>query len=72
MPRSQELNEALVREPYFTLCVAKLTTKFHDIQYLSIVSMKKGFWQVKLHPDSQMYIATSLPSSRYVWTRLSM
>ena len=34
--------------------------------------MKTGFWQVELHPDSQLYTAMSLPSGRYVWTRLPM
>ena len=28
--------------------------------------------QVKLHPDSPMYTAMSLPSGRYVWIRLPM
>ena len=37
-----------------------------------MVNMKKGFWQVKLHPDSQMYRAMSLLNGRCVWTRLSM
>ena len=34
--------------------------------------MKKGFWQVKLHLDSQMYTAMLLPSGSYVWTTLPM
>ena len=66
----REWNEALVREPYYTWSVDELTTKFHGIQYFSIVNIKKGLWQVELHPDSQIYTAMSLPSGRYVWTRL--
>ena len=68
----RELNEALVREPYYTWSADELTTKFHSVEYFRIVNMKKGFWQVELHPYSQMYTAMSLPSGRYVWTRLLM
>ena len=66
----RELNEALVR--YYTQSVDELPKKFHGIQYLSIVDMKKRFWQVKLHQDSWMYTALSLPNDRYIWTRLPM
>ena len=43
----RELNEAFIREPYYTWWVDELTTKFHGLQYFSVVNMKKGFWQVK-------------------------
>ena len=72
MPISQGTDETLVRQPYYTQSVDELTTKFHSIQYFSMVDMKKVFWQVELHPDSQMYASMALPSGRYVWTRLPM
>ena len=68
----RELNEALVREPYYTWTADELTTMFHGVQYFCIFDMKKGFWQVRWHPDTQMYTAMSLPSGRYVWTRLTV
>ena len=62
----RELNEALVKEPYYTWSLDELATKFHGIQYFNIANMKKGFWQVELHPDSQMYTAMSLPHSNAI------
>ena len=38
-----EFNDTLVRELYYTQSVGELSTKFHSIQYFSIVNMKKGF-----------------------------
>ena len=68
----RELNEALIRKPYYIESVDKLTTKIHSVQYFSVVNMEKGFWHIMLHPDSQVYTAMSLPSGRYIWTRLPM
>ena len=50
--------------------VAEKLMKIRNLRYLVIIDFNKGFWQLKLHPDSQKYFAFSTPFGTYIPTRL--
>ena len=68
----RDLNEALEREPYYSLSVDEVIGKFHGCTVFSIVDMKKGYWMVIVHPDSRPLTCMSKNIGRFQWTQLPM
>ena len=67
-----DLNEALEREPYHTRSIEEILGKFHGMTRFTIANFNKGFWIVKLHPDSRKLMTRVLNIGRFQWTRLRM
>ena len=61
----RDLNEALEREPYYTLSVDEITAKLQGMTVFTIVDFKKGYWMVVLHPDSRKLTCMALPFGRF-------
>ena len=61
----RNLNEALERELYHTRSVDEITT---ELQGMTNVDFKKGYWMVILHPDSRKLTCMALPFDRFQWT----
>ena len=68
----RDLNEALERDPYYSLSVDEVIGKFHGCTVFSIVDMKKGYWMVIVHPDSRPLTCMSINIGRFQWTQLPM
>ena len=68
----RDLNEALEREPYYTRLIEEIVAKFHGMTRFTIVDFNKGYWMVKLDPESRKYTAMALDIGRFQWTRLPM
>ena len=68
----KDLNEALKCEPYYSRSVDELITKFHGSKVFSIVDMKKGYWMVRLHPDSRPLTCMLIDIGKFQWTWLPM
>ena len=49
-----------------------LIGKLYKALYITIVDMKKGYWMVKLHPDSKPHSWMALEHERFQWTCLPM
>ena len=50
----------------------ELIGKFLKALYFSIVDMKKGYWMVKLYPDSKPLTCMALEHRRFQWMHLPM
>ena len=68
----RDLNEALEREPYYTESIEEIMGKFHGMTRFTIADFNKGYWMVKLDPESRMYTMMALDIGRFQWTRLPM
>ena len=40
--------------------------------WFTIADFNKGYWMVKLHPDSRKLMTMALDIGRFQWTRLPM
>ena len=67
-----DLNEALEREPYYTWSIEEIIGKFHGVTQFTIADFNKGYWMVKLHPDSRKLTTMALDIGRFQWTRIPM
>ena len=68
----RDLNEALEREPYYTLSIEEIMGKFHGMTKFTIADFNKGYWMVELDPESRKYTMTALDIGRFQWMRLPM
>ena len=68
----RDLNETLEREPYYTQSIEEMLEKFHGMSQFTIADFNKGYWMVKLHPDSRKLTTMALHIGRFQWTRLPM
>ena len=68
----RDLNEALEREPYYTLSIEEIMAKFHGMTRFTIADFNKGYWMVELDPESRKYTMMALDIGRFQWTRLPM
>ena len=68
----RDLNEALEREPYYTRLIEEIMAKFHGMTRFTITDFNKGYWMVKLDPESRKYTTMALDIGRFQWTRLPM
>ena len=55
-------------EPYYSRSVDELMAEFHGCKVFSIVDMKKGYWMVRLHPDSRPLTCMFIDMGRFQWT----
>ena len=56
----------------YSRSVDTLIGKFHKALYFSIVDIKKGYWVVKIHPDSKPLTYMALVHGRFQWMILPM
>ena len=68
----KDLNEALEREPYYSMTVDELISKFNRAVFFTIIDLDKGYWQVILHPGSWTYTCMALGIRHFQWKRLPM
>ena len=68
----RDLNEALEREPYYTWSIEEIMGKFHGMTRFTITDFNKGYWMVKLDPESRKYTMMALDIGRFQWTQLPM
>ena len=68
----RDLNEALEREPYYTRSIEEIMAKFHDMTRFTIADFSKGYWMVKLDPESRKYTTMVSDIGRFQCTRLPM
>ena len=68
----RDLNEALEREPYYTHSIEEIMGKFHGMTRFTIADFNKGYWMVKLDPESRKYTMMALDIGRSQWTQLPM
>ena len=68
----RDLNEALECEPYYTRSIEEMLGKFHGLTQFTIADFNKGYWMVKLHPESRKLTTMALDIGCFQWTRLPM
>ena len=61
----RDLNEALVREPYYTQSIEEIMGKFHGMTRFTIADFNKGYWMVELDPESRKYTMRALDIGRF-------
>ena len=68
----RDLNEALECEPYYTRSIKEILGKFHGMTQFTIADFNKGYWMVKLHPESRKLATMALDIGCFQWTRHPM
>lgn len=64
------LNKFIKRRHYPLRTFEDISAKLAGAQFFRKFDCAKGFWQVQLHPDSQLLTTFSTPWGRYCFTRM--
>ena len=64
----RNLNKALEREPYYTYTIEEIAGKCHGMTWFTITDFNKGYWMVKIHPDSRKLTTMALDIGKFQWT----
>ena len=70
-PVKRERN-VLECEPYYTRNIEEILGEFHGMTQFTIADFYKGYWMVKLHPESRKLTMMALDIGKFQWTRLPM
>ena len=67
----RKLNMRLKPDPYPFNRMDVILHRLGEAKFLSVIDLKKGFWQIKLHPDSQKYCSFVCEERKFEFTRLN-
>jgi hypothetical protein len=68
----RETNENTQKERMQLPRIEEIVQNMHGCKYFSIIDISFAFWNIALHPESQIFTLTCTPIGDYVWQRLPM
>jgi len=66
----RKLNRATKSDPYPIPRIEDLISRLGEARFISKIDLRKGYWQVKMHPDSIKYTAFICHDGKYEFTRM--
>jgi len=66
----RKINQKTKSNSYTVPRIDSLLTRLGDACFVSKVNLKKGYWQIKMHPDSIKYTAFICDEGRYEFVRM--
>jgi len=67
----RKLNFRLKSDPYSFNRMDSILHRLGEAQFLTVIDLKKGFWQLLLHPDSRKYCTFVCDEGKFSFTRLN-
>jgi hypothetical protein len=66
----RRLNKVTKSDPYVIPNIESLLHKLGDACFISKIDLKKGYWQLAMHPESSKYTAFVCDEGKFEWTRM--
>jgi hypothetical protein len=67
----RKFNLRLKSDPYPFVKMDALLHRLGEARFLTVLDLKKGFWQIRMHPDSQKYCSFVCDEGKFEFTRLN-
>jgi len=65
----RKLNMRMKSDPYPFNRMDAILHRLGEARFLSVIDLKKGFWQIKMHPDSMKYTSFVCEEGKFMFTR---
>jgi len=66
----RELNKKTISDPFPIPRIDALLHRLGEATFISKIDLKKGYWQIKMHPDSIKYTAFICDQGKFEWLRM--
>jgi hypothetical protein len=66
----RKINKVTKSDPYVIPNIESLLHKLGDACFISKIDLKRGYWQLAMHPDSVKYTAFVCEEGKFEWTRM--
>jgi hypothetical protein len=66
----RKINKVTKSDPYVIPNIESLLHKLGDACFISKIDLKKGYWQLAMHPDSVKYTVFFCEEGKFEWTRM--
>ncbi|UYV79770.1 K02A2.6-like [Cordylochernes scorpioides] len=65
-----DINKVILRSHFPLRTFDQIAVNLHGSKYFTKLDLKKGYWQIKVAPNSQRYFTFSTPWGRYMFLRV--